>query len=264
MMLTIAVKVQSARDQFLAGPAFALDQNRAVSVGDFVNQAVNELHFSACADDVLKFVFVLEFLAEVNVLPQRRLIIEGALYGHLQLVDLERLGHVIVRAHLHRFDRGLHGCVRGNQNHGGLPEMLAHVPEHVEAGHCFHSNVGNDDVGLNRIHLLDCFLRGVERENLVTFFPAKGDDDFDHRRLVIDDYDLGHSQRGEYFTFEKKKEGIRKKLINCHGSTMEHEPWNFADKIENCLVNVFRSCKWQSYHICQKTLFDSTKLIFLP
>src|SRR5437764_7597649 len=90
MMLTIAVKVQSARDQFLAGPAFALDQNRAVGIGDFVNQAVNELHFSACADDVLKFVFVLELLAEVNVLPQRRLVIEGALYGHLQLVDLER------------------------------------------------------------------------------------------------------------------------------------------------------------------------------
>src|SRR6266567_967542 len=264
MMLAVAVKMQPACDQFLAGPAFALDQNRAVGVGDFVNQAVNELHFSACADDVLKFVFVLELLAEVNVLPQRRLIIEGALYGHLQLVDLERLGHVIVRAHLHRFDRGFDRGISSDQNHGGLPEMLAHVPEDIEAGHCFHSNVGNDDMRLNRIHLLDRFLSGVERENLVTFFPANGDDDFDHRRLVIDDYDFGHSQRGEYFTFEKKKEGIRKKLMNCHGSTMEHEPWNFADKIENCLVNVLRRCKRQSYHICQKTPFDSTKLIFLP
>src|SRR5438552_96014 len=264
MMLTIAVKVQSARDQFLAGPAFALDQNRAVGVGDFVNQAVNELHFSACADDVLKFVFVLELLAEVNVLPQRRLVIEGALYGHLQLVDLERLGHVIVRAHLHRFDCGFHRGVGGDQNHRGLPEMLAHVPEHVEAGHCFHANVGNDDMRLNRIHLLDRFLSGVERENLVTFFPAKGHNDFDHCRLVIDDYDLGHSQRGEYFTFEKKKEGIRKKLMNCYGSTMEHEPWNFADKIENCLVNVFRSCKWQSYHICQKVPVEFAELIFSP
>src|SRR5437868_11425235 len=264
MMLAVAVKMQSARNQFLAGPAFALNQNGAVGVGDFVNQAVNELHFSARSDDVLKFVFVLELLAEVNVLPQRRLIIEGALYGHLQLVDLERLGHVIVRAHLHRFDRGLHGGVRGDQNHGGLPEMLAHVPKHVETGHCFHSNVGNDDVGLNRIHLLDRFLRGVERENLVTFFPAKGDDDFDHRRLVIDDYDLGHSQRGEYFTFEKKKEETRKKLMDCHGFTMEHDPWNFRCEIENCLVKAFRCCKRQSYHICQKAPPDFAELIFQP
>src|SRR5437588_2799463 len=243
MMLAVAVKMQSARNQFLAGPAFALDQNGAVGVGDFVNQAVNELHFSARADNVLKFVFVLELLAEVNVLSQRRLIIEGALYGHLQLVDLERLGHVIVRAHLHRFDCGFHRGVGGDQNHGGLPEMLAHMPEHVEAGHCFHSNVGNDDVGLNRIHLLDCFLGGVERENLVTFFPTKGDDDFDHRGLVIDDYDFSHSQRGEYFSFEKKKEEMREKLMGVGDFAMEHDPWNFADKIENCLKNVCRLYK---------------------
>src|SRR5882724_258762 len=264
MMLAVAVKMQSARDQFLAGPAFALDQNRTVGIGNFVNQAVNELHFPARADDILKFVFVLELLAKVNVLPQRRLIIEGALYRHLQLVDLERLGHVIVRAHLHRFDRSFDRGISSDQNHGGLPQMLAHVPEHVEAGHCFHSNVGNDDVRLNRIHLFDRFLRGIERENLVTFFPAKGHDDFDHRRLVIDDYDLGHSQRGEYFTFEKKKEETRKKLRDRHGFTMEHEPWNFADKIENCLVNVLRCCKRQSYHIRQKTPLDFANLIFLP
>src|SRR5438309_1679018 len=160
MMLTVAVKMQSPCDQFLAGPAFPLDQNRAVGVGDFVNQAVNELHFPARADDILKFIFVLELLAEVNVLP------------------------------------------------------------------------------------------------------AKGDDDFDHRRLVIDDYDLGHSQRGEYFTFEKKKEEIRKKLMDCHAFTMEHEPWNFADKIENCLVNVVGLCKRHSYHICQKAPLDFAELIF--
>src|SRR6266550_1473769 len=264
MMLAVAVKMQAARDQFLTGPAFALNQNRAVGVGDFVNQAINELHFLARSNDVLKFIFILELLTEVNVLPEGRLIIQSALHRHLQLVDLERLRHVIVSAHLHRFDCGFHRGISSDQNHGGLPEMLAHVPEHVEAGHCFHSNVGNDDMRLNRIHLLDRFLRGVKRENLVTFFPAKGDDDFDHRRLVIDDYDLGHSQRGEYFTFEKKKEETRKKLMDCHGFSMEHEPWNFADKIENCLVNVFRCCKRQSYHICQKTPFDSTKLIFLP
>jgi hypothetical protein len=112
--------------------------------------------------------------------------------------------------------------------------------------------------------LLDRFLSGVERENLVTFFPAKGDDDFDHRRLVIDDYDLGHSQRGEYFTFEKKKEETRKKLMERYGFTMEHDPWNFGCEIENCLVNILRSCKRQSYHICQKPPLDLAKLIFLP
>ena len=69
MMLPVAVEVQSARDQFLAGAAFALNQDGAVGIGDLVNKVVNELHLLAGADDVLKFVFVLEFLAQIDVLP---------------------------------------------------------------------------------------------------------------------------------------------------------------------------------------------------
>src|SRR4029453_10956298 len=114
--------------------------------------------------------------------------------------------------------------------------MFAHVQEDIESRHCFHSYVGDDDMRLNGIHLLDGFRCGVERENLVTFFPTKGDDDFDHRGLVIDDYDFSNSQPGEYFSFEKKKAERRKNLRA--DSAMEHDPWNFADKIENCLKNV--------------------------
>src|SRR5207237_1609601 len=109
-----------------------------------------------------------------------------------------------------------------------------------------------DDVRLNRIHLFDRFWRGIERENLVTLFPAKCHDDFDHCRLVIDDYDLSHSQRGEYFNFEKKKEETGKNLISVGDFTMEHDPWNLADKIENCLVNDGRVSKRYTDHICQK------------
>src|SRR5207248_1875642 len=116
--------------------------------------------------------------------------------------------------------------------------MFADVPEDIESRHGFHSDVGDDDMGLNGIHLLHGFRCGVEWENLVTFFPTKGDDDFDHRGLVIDDYDFSHSQRREYFSFEKRKGEMREKLRAV--SAMEHDPWNFADKIENCLKNVGR------------------------
>src|SRR6476620_5193283 len=264
MMLAVAVKMQAARDQFLAGPAFALDQNRAVGVGDLVNQAVNELHFLARSNDVLKFVFVLEFLAEVDVLPQGRLIIQSALHRHLQLVDLKWLGYVIVSAHLHRFDRGFHRGISGDQNHRGLPEMLADVAEDVESRHRFHPNISNDDVWLNRIHLFDRFWRGIERENLVTLFPAKCHDDLDHCRLVIDDYDFSHSQRGEYFSFEKKKEETRENLASVGDFTMEHDPWNFAHKIENCFVNGGRVSKRYTKHIGQKIFPYFSELMFPP
>ena len=113
-MLPVAVEMQTARDQFLAGPAFALNQNGAVGVGDLINKAVNQLHFAAGTDDVFKFVFVLEFLPQVDVLAQRCLVIERALHRHLQLVDLEGFGNIIIRAHLHRFDCGLNRGVGGD------------------------------------------------------------------------------------------------------------------------------------------------------
>src|SRR5437763_17085419 len=125
MMLAVAVKMQSARDQFLTGPTFALDQNRAVGVGNLVNQAINELHFLARSNDVLKFVFILELLAEADGLPQGRLIIQSALHRHLQLVDLERLGYVNVSAHLPRVDLGFHRGISRDRNHCALAWRIA-------------------------------------------------------------------------------------------------------------------------------------------
>ena len=75
MMLAVAVKMQSARDELFAGPAFANDQDRAVGVRHFPDQIVNVLHVLACADDVFELVAIFEFFPEINVLAQRRLII---------------------------------------------------------------------------------------------------------------------------------------------------------------------------------------------
>src|SRR5206468_3128076 len=105
---------------------------------------------------------------------------------------------------------------------------------------------------------------GVEREDLVTFFPAKRDDDFDHRGLIIDNYDFCHSQRGEYFSFEKKKGETRRKLPIREDLTMEHDPWNFRREIENYFVEIFRRYKWHSNHICHKPFTYLTQPIFAP
>src|SRR5438132_12792296 len=83
--------------------------------------------------------------------------------------------------------------------------MRSHVSQNLETGDGFHADIGHHDVRLNRIELLNR-LRGRSKwKDLLTFFPAHRVDDFHHRRLVIDDYDFCHSQRGEYFKFEKRK-----------------------------------------------------------
>ena len=45
---------------------------------------------------------------------------------------------------------------------------------------------------------------------------------------------------------------------------MEHDPWNLADKIENCLVNGGCVSKRYSNHICQKILAYFSELMFSP
>ena len=45
---------------------------------------------------------------------------------------------------------------------------------------------------------------------------------------------------------------------------MEHDPWNLADKIENCLVNGGRVSKRYSDHISQKIWAYFSELMFSP
>ena len=45
---------------------------------------------------------------------------------------------------------------------------------------------------------------------------------------------------------------------------MEHDPWNFADKIENCFVNGGRASKRYTDHICQKISAYFSELLFSP
>jgi hypothetical protein len=82
--------------------------------------------------------------------------------------------------------------------------MFAHVPQHVEPAHRFHLYIGDDDLWLNRVHLLDRFRRGIEREDLVPLFPAERHDDLHHCRLVVYDDDLGHDRRAEIISRVRK------------------------------------------------------------
>src|SRR5256885_9165751 len=93
--------------------------------------------------------------------------------------------------------------------------LLAHVAKHIEPSHRLHLDVGDYDLRRDAVQLLDRFWRRIERKNLMSLFPTEGHDDFHHCGFVIDNYDFSHgkSQRGEYFTFEKKKAVLRICLV---------------------------------------------------
>ena len=145
-MLAVAIEMQRARHEFLAGAAFALDQDGAVGVGDFGDEVVDLLHPSARADDVFKAVFFLDDLPQVSVLADEALVIQRPLDGELELIDLERLGDVVVRAELHRFDRGFDRLVGGDQDDRRLRQDLPAFAENVETADLVHAQIGDDEL----------------------------------------------------------------------------------------------------------------------
>jgi hypothetical protein len=213
MMLSVAVKMQPARDQLLAGAAFALDQDGAVGVGHLVDQIVDDLHFAARADDVVELVFVFELLSQVGVFLPRTLELERALHRHLQLVDLERLRHIAVRSHFHRLDRGIDRGVGSNEDDERLLVIFLNVAQNVEPAHRLHLYVGDNDLRLDRFHLLDRFGGRTKGKDLVSLLTAQRHDHFHHRRLVVYDDDFGHIRRAEIISgMRKGKTNMRIRL----------------------------------------------------
>src|SRR5688572_7652354 len=97
--------------------------------------------------------------------------------------------------------------------------MLAHVPEHVEPGHCLHFDVRDDHLRPDGVELLDRFWRGVEGKHLMPFFPAERYNDLYHGGLIIDNYDFRHTACGGYCRIEKRKA----KLRNSHRGRIPSE-----------------------------------------
>ena len=146
-MLPGGIEMQRAGHEFLAGSAFALNENRAIRIGHLGDEVVDFLHLRARADDVFKPVLFLDDLPQVPVFPNEALVIERALDGDLELVHLERLGDVIVGAELHRLKGRFHRLIGRNQDDRSLGQHLAAFAENVEAADLVHPEVGDDQLG---------------------------------------------------------------------------------------------------------------------
>src|SRR5438094_514857 len=66
--------------------------------------------------------------------------------GQLQLVELERLGDVVVGAELHRLDGRLRGGEGGHHQHDGPRRELLGGLQHTEAVDLPHAEIGDDQV----------------------------------------------------------------------------------------------------------------------
>ena len=99
-----AVVVDRARDQFLACPRFALDQDRAVHRGHEFERGEDLLHGHALTDNAIEAVPVAKLRAQFRVLLFEAPLLEPGRQDARQLGELERLDEEVDGAALHGRD----------------------------------------------------------------------------------------------------------------------------------------------------------------
>src|SRR5262249_29877276 len=102
-----AFLVNGLRDQLLAGAALARHHHSREAVRRLADYLANLVHLPALPDEALEAALAAQLRAERLVLVLQPLALERVGDSQLDLVELERLGDVVVGAELHRFDSGL-------------------------------------------------------------------------------------------------------------------------------------------------------------
>ncbi len=163
-VLAWAEGVERLRDQFLAGAAFALDQDRGAARRDLPDAVVDLDHGRRVADEIFQSELLVELLAQLPVLGLDLARMERTHEDRLQLLEVERLGDVIVRAALHRLHGDLLGAVGGHENRHGRTRNRLRLAQHVEPFRAAHQpQVGQQHV--DRLRLEHVHRRGnVGRE----------------------------------------------------------------------------------------------------
>ena len=140
------IEVDGAGNPFLAGARFAGDEHRAVGARDLLDQLEDGEHLVAAPDDIRKLVGAAESALQQHVLLAEQALLERVAHLHLQLVDVERLAEVIVRAEAHRLDRGVRrGKCRDHDAEDVRVDALC-GPKHVNTRHVGHLDVRDQQI----------------------------------------------------------------------------------------------------------------------
>ena len=191
LLRAVSGVVDGARDQLLPGAALALDEHRASQAGDVADELEDLLHPGMLADDVVAAVLAGQLLAKDAVLALQVLDLDDPLHQQRDLRRVERLDDVILRAFLHRSDRGVDRCVGRNDDDGSARADLVdlrHGLDAVEAAG--HPQVDEADRVVSGLRLIDGLASRAGRLSGIAILPQPRRERFAHDLFVVNDQDL--------------------------------------------------------------------------
>ena len=194
----VAVPVQAAGDQLLAGAALAGDHDRGVAGGELADDLENLLHGGRGTDNALLVLLGVDDGLVAGGGLAVGLGAQGALDQRQELRRVKGFHHVVVGPKLHRLDGGLGRAECGHENDQLLRVGRADVLEGLQPRHAGHAVVEQDDVGRLLLDRRHAFLPVGRLLHLVMLRGEHAVERIPHLIVIIDDQNawngewLGH------------------------------------------------------------------------
>ena len=187
------VGVDRFRDQFLAGAAFALNQNCGTAGRDLGYEVEDLEHDLALADDVGEVIALLESALELEVLLLGAMASDGGANVGQQLFVVPGLLNEVFRAGADRVHDIVHGAVGGNHDDRQIGMALLDLREQFEAALAGQSQVQQQQVEAVLIeNLQPLFAVGGQGDGIA----LQGEQHFERLAdggLVVDDQNAGQA-----------------------------------------------------------------------
>ena len=139
--------MHGARDELLAGPAVAGDEQRRVRRRRGLQLAHDLEHPRRGPDEPPEHSAHSQLPAQQLDFPGRLAALEGAVQQELQARRIHRLRQIVVRAVLDRLHRALDAALTGQDQHRRRREFTLEADEELHAVDPRHHEVGDHEVG---------------------------------------------------------------------------------------------------------------------
>ncbi len=145
LLLTGTELVDGLRDQFLARPRLAPDEDRGRGGRRLLDDLVDLPHLRTAADHRPERALIAQLLAQHLHLAQGVVPLHDLVEEDLQPLGFDGFGQVVVGAVLDGLDRRFHGSLRGEDEHRVVPAVVRQGPQQFEPTHPGHDQVRDDD-----------------------------------------------------------------------------------------------------------------------
>ena len=185
----IGMVMDRAGDELLAGAGLALDQDRGVGRRHATDHLVDLLHGGGAADDEL--LALLELAPQALEVVRQTTELERAVDQHGDLIQVEGLRQVVVRAALGGLDRVGHRVLRGHDDDQRVDLLLARLGEDVEPRYVRHADVEEGNVVGLAPQGIQGLAAAADGGDFVTLLAARALEDPADRLFVVRDQDMG-------------------------------------------------------------------------